>query len=172
MTEESIVERVTIIGYNLRGAWLTATGYVVDDAVTNGGETYVCILDHTSGAGDEPGVGGSWTTYWVLVDYIESDIFSIHLVMVGILHMPTAWTAADIGFLASPTVDGTFLPLYDESGNLVVLSIPSVDSAYVLPLDLTGVLFAKLWSNTAGANEAQGADRVFNIDLKVDKSIQ
>ena len=36
-------------------------------AVTNGGDTYTCILDHTSGTdSDEPGVGANWETYWVL----------------------------------------------------------------------------------------------------------
>lgn len=43
------------------------TVYYRGQVVGNGGSSYVCILDHTSSAGDEPGVGGSWTTYWAVV---------------------------------------------------------------------------------------------------------
>jgi hypothetical protein len=49
------------------GPWVTSTAYAVDDAVENGGASYICILAHTAGATDEPGVGASWETYWDLV---------------------------------------------------------------------------------------------------------
>jgi len=49
-----------------QGAWLTGTAYTVDDLVTNNGSTYACILDHTSSATDEPGVGANTDTYWTL----------------------------------------------------------------------------------------------------------
>jgi len=166
MNRESEVGNVLIEGNTLRGAWVVTTDYVVDDAVTNGGETYVCILDHTAAAGDEPGVGGSWTTYWALVDFVESGIFRFYPNFAGLLHMPATWTAADIGFLVSASSDGTYQPLYDRLGNLVVISGPVADRAYNLPSELTGSLFVKLWSNTAGVNEAQGGDRQFALDLK------
>ena len=55
--------------YDWKGAWATATGYVVNDCVENDGSGYVCKLAHTSGdTDDEPGSGATWTTYW--------DIFS------------------------------------------------------------------------------------------------
>jgi len=47
-------------------AWFTSEAYVADDVVKNGGSVYRCILAHTSAAGNEPGVGASWTTYWAL----------------------------------------------------------------------------------------------------------
>ena len=50
-----------------QGAWLTATAYVVADAVSNNGSSYRCKLGHTSGASSEPGSGGSWSTYWDLL---------------------------------------------------------------------------------------------------------
>lgn len=55
-------------GANLtfQGAWLTGTAYTVDDLATNNGSTYACILDHTSSATDEPGVGANTDTYWTL----------------------------------------------------------------------------------------------------------
>ncbi len=43
------------------------TVYYRGQVVSNDGSSYVCILDHTSSATDEPGVGASWTTYWALV---------------------------------------------------------------------------------------------------------
>lgn len=50
-----------------QSAWLTATAYVVNDTVENDGSSYICTSDHTSGAGTEPGVGGSWATVWDLM---------------------------------------------------------------------------------------------------------
>lgn len=50
-----------------QGAWQTATAYVVNDAVENDGSSYICTSGHTSGAGTEPGVGGSWATVWDLI---------------------------------------------------------------------------------------------------------
>lgn len=49
------------------GQWLTATIYGVNDLVYNRGKTYIAILEHTSGASTEPGVGASWETNWDLV---------------------------------------------------------------------------------------------------------
>ncbi len=49
-----------------QGAWEVSTSYLVDDAVKNDGSSYICIQEHTSSAGDEPGVGGSWETCWDL----------------------------------------------------------------------------------------------------------
>jgi hypothetical protein len=46
---------------------VVVTVYYRGQVVGNGGSSYVCILDHTSSASDEPGVGGSWTTYWAVV---------------------------------------------------------------------------------------------------------
>lgn len=52
--------------------WLLGNTYVVNDRVTKDladatGNTggYVCILAHTASATTEPGVGATWTTYWV-----------------------------------------------------------------------------------------------------------
>ncbi|WP_419911905.1 hypothetical protein [Hoeflea sp.] len=52
------------------GAWTTATAYTGSDprqAVRNAGSAYVCIANHTSDAASEPGVGGSWSTFWELL---------------------------------------------------------------------------------------------------------
>lgn len=54
-------------GLSWEGAWQTATAYVANDAVENDGSSYVCTSAHTSGAGTEPGTGGSWATVWDLL---------------------------------------------------------------------------------------------------------
>jgi len=51
--------------------WVATTVYAVGDFVDDGALIYRCILGHTAAAGDEPGVGGSWTTYWVQDDTYE-----------------------------------------------------------------------------------------------------
>ncbi|MDV2964541.1 glycosyl hydrolase family 28-related protein [Nitratireductor aquimarinus] len=58
---------------NWRGAWATATAYDANDTVSNGGSSYICVSAHTSDAASEPGVGGSWGTYWDLVAAAGSD---------------------------------------------------------------------------------------------------
>ena len=34
--------------FKWRGDWTTSTGYVIDDIVKYGGNSYVCIANHTS----------------------------------------------------------------------------------------------------------------------------
>lgn len=60
-------------GLNWRGAWLTATAFSVNDGTSNGGSSYICTQAHTSGASTEPGVGGSWATYWNLLAFKGTD---------------------------------------------------------------------------------------------------
>lgn len=50
-----------------QGNWVISTSYTEGDWVSNDGDLYVCSTTHTSSASDEPGVGGSWTTYWDLL---------------------------------------------------------------------------------------------------------
>lgn len=53
--------------WHKRYEWATAKEYVIDDYVTDmyGTPTYTCIKYHTSSASTKPGVGASWSTYWV-----------------------------------------------------------------------------------------------------------
>jgi hypothetical protein len=65
---------------NLVGAWGSGVAYNDDvggdgdngngddgSVVTVAAAYYRCKLAHTSAAGNQPGVGGSWTTYWDLL---------------------------------------------------------------------------------------------------------
>ena len=84
-----------------------------------------------------------------------------------VVHMPAAWTSASIGFKVSSSESGTFLPLYDDDGNLVQIDSPAASKAYVAPAALAPALWVKLWSqNGSGTNTAQAADRTFTVDLK------
>jgi hypothetical protein len=47
-----------------QGAWATAHAYSINQAVTNGGTSYVCKANHTSSSTNAPGTGASWTTFW------------------------------------------------------------------------------------------------------------
>tara|TARA_B100001109_G_scaffold239841_1_gene222659 strand:- start:1333 stop:5997 length:4665 start_codon:yes stop_codon:yes gene_type:complete len=56
------------IKFKWRGDWAVSTGYVIDDIAKYGGNTYVCIQNHTSPANEnvfytDP---GTYTNYWQL----------------------------------------------------------------------------------------------------------
>jgi hypothetical protein len=83
---------------NYQGAWVTATGYQANrdgdgDIVLHGGAYYKCKSNHTSGAGSEPGVGGSWTTYWDL------------LTLPGLLTQCQMWVVVDFSASQQVTVE-------------------------------------------------------------------
>ena len=156
-------QQVVIQGYTDQGAWAGTTGYVVDDLVNDGGTEYVCIADHTSTAADRPGIGANWEDYWVVLD--SSAVFDMEGYSKGIFHMPDTWDAADIGFQVAYEPDGTYLPLYDDAGNLVAIT-PAIDRSYAFPSSVIGAKYVKLWSNSAGTDVLQAADRVIQLDFK------
>ncbi len=96
-----------------------------------------------------------------------SDAFDLRDYTMGLIHMPSAWTSASIGFHVCSTLAGTFLPLYDKNGSLVQIASPAASSAYALPAEVAGAHFVKLWSqNGSGTNTNQGAARTIVVDLK------
>lgn len=50
--------------YTNKGAWTTATSYVINDIVSSGGLNYHCYVAHTSGAANQPTSGGAWEDFW------------------------------------------------------------------------------------------------------------
>lgn len=95
-----------------------------------------------------------------------SNVISFYEHAYAILHMPAVWTAADIGFYVSSTLDGTFLPLYDDAGALVEIAGPAVDQAHAIPVEVLASRFVKLWSQNAGVDANQVAARALIIDMK------
>ncbi len=55
---------ISALNVNWTGDWVTSTAYLLNDLVENNGTSFICILAHTSGAVDEPGVGASEATNW------------------------------------------------------------------------------------------------------------
>lgn len=47
--------------------WLTSTLYSVNTGLLHSGTSYRCIVQHTSGATTEPGVGAAWQTFWEIL---------------------------------------------------------------------------------------------------------
>jgi hypothetical protein len=95
-----------------------------------------------------------------------SNVISFYEHAYAVLHMPGTWTAADIGFQVSSTLDGTFLPLYDDAGALVEISGPAADQAHAIPVEVLAARFVRVWSETGGADTNQGAERALIIDMK------
>ena len=56
---KALKENTSHHSFTFQGAWAATTAYALDDVVTNGGNTYICIAAHTSGASFS--VGSNWT---------------------------------------------------------------------------------------------------------------
>jgi PilX N-terminal len=61
------------IGTNAR-QWRQATNYKKTAKIANGGSTFACTANHTSGTASEPGEGTSWTASWEVVGPDQSTI--------------------------------------------------------------------------------------------------
>lgn len=55
-----------------RGTWTTATAYTTGQAVTRNGTSFVARTNHTSGAGNEPGIGATWEDNWQVLSEQEA----------------------------------------------------------------------------------------------------
>lgn len=98
----------------------------------------------------------------------QSGVINIRSFLVGALQMPAAWTAAVITFLASDSENGTFDPVYDDSGTEVSVTVAA---SRVVGLDavagsLAACQYLKLRSGTVGAAVNQGAERTIKVFLK------
>ncbi len=72
-----------------------------------------------------------------------------------------------IGFKVCDSKDGTFQPLYDDTGTLVTVTVDvAAAAAYAAPDGVFAWCYAKLWAQAAGADVDQSADRTFTIALK------
>jgi len=95
-----------------------------------------------------------------------SGVIDFRDVAGAILHMPGAWTAADIGFYVCDTPTGTFQALYDETNTIVMIDGPAAGRSHVVPVEVFAARYVQLWSQSAGADENQGAARVLRLSLK------
>lgn len=96
-----------------------------------------------------------------------SDAFDLGQSVSLLLRMTsTAWTDADIGFQESPTKTGSYLPLKNIDGDIVEISGVAVSGAYVVPVEIRGASWLKLWSQKSGISVAQAADRTIEAEMK------
>lgn len=56
-----------------KGVWALTTQYYTHDIVRTSTGVYWCLQDHVSASTSEPGVGATWTAYWVPLTYLGSD---------------------------------------------------------------------------------------------------
>ncbi len=100
----------------------------------------------------------------------ESQAFSLADLVgdAGLVGVPSAWTAAGLGFKVSDSFAGTYSPLRDEAGAVVQVSgiITNAAAWYKLPDALRGALYVKLWSQTSGSDTNQAAERALVVCAK------
>lgn len=111
--------------------------------------------------------GFSTSTVTIANGASQSGVIDLRYYTMMIIHMPAAWTAADIGFQVSTAEGGTYLPLYDDLGNIVMVDGPAVSRCYQAPPEIAGCAYVRLWSqNGAGVSVNQGAQRSITVFLK------
>lgn len=88
-------------------------------------------------------------------------------VIVGII-MPENWTAASLSFLAWDGLRGVFVPVYDDAGNEVTLSVTAgraIVNASVLE-KLAPLQDIVIRSGTAATPVNQAAERIITLSVK------
>lgn len=84
----------------------------------------------------------------------------LYLTLVGLV-LPALWTTASVSFAVS--LDGTtYVPLYDESGELVITTADASRAIRLDPAKFVGWLYVKVRSGTAGAPVNQAGARVIS----------
>lgn len=72
-----------------------------------------------------------------------------------------------VAFKVSASADGTFVPLYDQYGALVEVTVSlSAAGAYPFPQELFSYPFAKVWTENAGVDVNQSAEKSFLLCMK------
>ena len=128
------------------------------------------ILQHKH---DLEGFSVDKKTATIALNGTQSNAIDLEGYQLAALIMPAAWTASGgITFLASDTLDGTYGPVYDDTGTEVKVTaasggaagtrIPIVQNAVAL----ASLRFIKLRSGVAGTEVAQGAERIITLSLK------
>ena len=128
------------------------------------------ILQHKH---DLDGFSVDKKTATIALNGTQSNAIDLEGYQLAALIMPAAWTASGgITFLASDTLDGTYGPVYDDTGTEVKVTaasggaagtrIPIVQNAVAL----ASLRFIKLRSGIAGTEVAQGAERIITLSLK------
>jgi len=100
-----------------------------------------------------------------------TEAFSMRNLAGGMIYMPAAWVAANIGFKVCDTETGTFNILCDQYGAPVEISGVSTTVAqwYAMPNEIFAAWWVKVWSkNTASTADVgqSGGPLTIKVMLK------
>lgn len=127
-------------GINWRGAWQDGTSYIVNDIIQLNSVSYIAIVDNVASSSNEPGVGGSWQTYW--------DVFTEPSgVDQGVINLSSGDTTAYVT-LNFPRENNEYKVSVSFTNN--VDSIPSIYSYVVRNKTTTG--FEVIFSGVINSN--------------------
>ena len=97
----------------------------------------------------------------------ESDAFHVGRDACLVIKVPSAWTAADIGFLACEEQDGTFVDVEDSSGARIKVTGITTDASkwYDVPETVAKHVWLKIESldTSDETAENQGAERTLVV---------
>lgn len=108
----------------------------------------------------------------IAINAALSAAFDMSEFVGGQVYVPSAWTAGNIGFKTSDTLDGTYDLVLDDTGVPIQISTVNTGRAgwYAIPFKLFPARFVKLWSKSAtAATETdinQAAERAMKVILK------
>lgn len=128
-------------GYVIRsiGSWSSAENLQIGDVRLNSG-AYFCIADHLSAAANEPGVGGSWQTYWKALAEVTSTDAATHFTADDTTPYFRLIDGSDNDIAMK--LDAGVWKLYDNGNSVLLVSVDQStgDSAITGDLDVGGAL--------------------------------
>ena len=133
-------------------ARLTGTNYVVGNFVTNGGQTYYCIVNHTSGTFATDLANGDWrlqTAYQIVTPYAGADIFNLKFTQ-----------SADVLYLAHPSYAPQQLT-FNSAANWVLAAYSFINGPFMVEnIDTTSTITP---SALSGSITLAASKSIFNV---------
>lgn len=96
----------------------------------------------------------------------QSGVVDLEAYVLCGIHMPSAWTTADITFLAGyENEDGgtDYLPVYDADGNELTVDAAASRHIVIAPAAFAGARWIKLRSGTSGTPVNQAGTRTLHL---------
>lgn len=113
-----------------------------------------------------PAYGHRDIPFLILSGASLSDALQLNGVHGEAILMPAAWTAAGLGFVASDTVGGVFLPVVDALGVEITFTV-AASQMIMMPVGLLRAMnFIRLRSGTTAVPVNQGANRTLILTTR------
>jgi len=110
--------------------------------------------------------GGATTTAIIANGAAVSGEIDVRGRTFAAVHLPAAWTAAELGLKAATASGGTFGSVYDQDGALYSVEVAANRVVKLDATVLAGLRYIKLWSQDGSGSDAnQGAARSIGVDL-------